>query len=70
MARVGNFSGPNFVFGAPLSIIHPKDNKFPLYEAALDRTHLTDEQKRELQDEIEELTGALILQQEWHGKQK
>lgn len=70
MARVGSFSGPSFVFGAPLSIVHPRDNKFPMYEPALERAHMTDEQRRELQQEIEDLTGALILQQEWHGKQK
>lgn len=29
MARSGQFSGPTFLFGAPLLSVHPIDNKFP-----------------------------------------
>jgi len=29
MARVGQFSGSSFMFGAPLLSVHPIDNKFP-----------------------------------------
>lgn len=65
MARIGSFLGPEEVYGRPLSVVHPKDNnvtKSRFHESLLDpKLKLTDERRRELQDEILELLAILKL---------
>lgn len=62
MARKGQFSKGYVSYGAPLSFIHPPDNVMPsqfvddLYDATLG---LTQEQREELQDRIDDLYGVL-----------
>lgn len=63
MARVGSFLGPTQVFGAPLSLVLPPDNNVSKsrYDPALQdpSLKLTDQQKSDLQDEIDQLYAAL-----------
>lgn len=62
MARRGSFTAPTEHFGAPLALVHPIDNKFPKYDPEVDALEgLTDEQKRKIQQKIDELFGALVL---------
>jgi hypothetical protein len=62
MARRGSFSKGYVEYGAPLSFVHPQDNVMPkpfvdeLYDPSLG---LTDEQREELQDRIDDLYGTL-----------
>jgi hypothetical protein len=60
VARVGDFFGAAEKFGFPLSVVHPTDNKFPQFDPQLDaQKGLSDKQKRELQDQINELFAVL-----------
>lgn len=65
MARTGQFAGASEQYAQPLSYIHPPDNDFSKsrYADQLNdpKLHLTEEQKRRLQEEIDQL---LALQQE------
>lgn len=71
MARMGTFGGPSEQYGLPLSFIHPKDNDFAkarFTPVLLDpRFDLTDKQKREIQEEIDELFSLLKLGREEVG---
>jgi ABC-type transporter Mla subunit MlaD len=62
MARKGEFSRGGVQYGAPLSFIHPTDNKMPpQWDPALDSVALglTEVQKQELQDRIDDLMATL-----------
>ena len=62
MARSGQFSKGGVPYGAPLSFIHPTDNQMPpQWDPALDDVNLalTELQKLELQDRIDDLTDTL-----------
>lgn len=65
MPRMGQFSGSTHVYGQPLSVIKPPDNRIPLYNADLLKysadMHLTVAQRDELQRQIEEMYGVLQL---------
>lgn len=62
MARRGSFTAPTEYFGAPLALVHPIDNIFPRYDPEVDALEgLTDEQKRDVQQKIDELFGTLVL---------
>lgn len=63
MARSGQFSGPSVPFGQTVGIVHPVDNNVLaskyhqiLTDASL---NLTEEQREELQREIDELLALL-----------
>ena len=64
MARIGAFAGSSEAYAQPLSYIQPIDNDFSKsrYADQLNdpRLHLTEEQKRRLQEEIDQL---LAIQQ-------
>lgn len=61
MTRVGSFSGPTFAFGVPLQTVHPIDNKFPQFDPEVEAlSSLTPEQKAKLQEEIENVFGAIV----------
>jgi hypothetical protein len=63
MARMGQFAGATEAYGLPLSFIHPKDNDFAkakFHPTLLDpRWKLTKKQRREMQAEIDDLTGTM-----------
>jgi hypothetical protein len=62
MARSGSFSKSTVSYGVPLSFAHPTDNAMPpQFDPALDdpSLKLTDIQKQELQDRIDDLYGVL-----------
>ena len=66
--RVGQFSGPTFEWTAPLSTVHPKDNVisgYQFHESIRNRTDLTDEQRRDLEDQIRELEAVLRIDRDW-----
>lgn len=66
--RVGQFSGPTFEWTAPLSSVHPKDNVISgsqYHESIRDRTDLTAEQMRDLEDQIRELEAVLRIDRDW-----
>lgn len=68
MARTGSFSGGTQDYGSPLSVTKPADNKpaSPYDEALLDPAlKLTDAQKRELQERIEELYAVMRGEREY-----
>lgn len=62
MARIGSFSQPTVVFGEAVNVVKPPDNQFPLFDPELmaDKT-LTDKQRNDLQQQIDELAAALTL---------
>ena len=71
MARMGTFAGATETYGDPVAFVHPVDNDFnkarfsdPLLDP---RLKLTDEQKRELQKEIDDLYFLLKLAQDKVG---
>ena len=67
MARVGSFSPPQFAPGAPLSIIHPVDNKVPVFDPEIEKLQgLTDEERVKLQDQIDQLTATLELARDFN----
>ena len=61
MVRIGSFAGPAVGFGLPLQIVHPIDNKFPMFEPEIEALNISVEEKWKLQMEAEQLTGALIV---------
>ena len=61
MTRIGSFAGPTVGFGLPLQIVHPIDNKFPMFEPEIEALNISVEEKQKLQIEAEQLTGALIV---------
>ena len=68
MARMGTFSGATETYGDPVAFVHPVDNDFnkarfsdPLLDP---RLKLTDEQRRELQKEIDDLFFLLKMAQD------
>lgn len=71
MARMGRFAGATEEYGVPLSFVHPVDNDFAkarFSEILLDPKYkLTDRQRRELQQQIDELTALLRLGREKVG---
>lgn len=71
MARTGSFAGPTEQYGLPLSFVHPKDNDFAkarFTPLLLDpRWDITQKQRREIQQEIDDLLGLLKLGREKSG---
>lgn len=69
--RVGQFSGPTFEWTAPLSSVHPLDNVISgsqFHELLRKRQieeGLTDEQMRDLEDQIRELEAVLRIDRDW-----
>lgn len=61
VARVGSFAGPSVAFGVPLQIVHPKDNRFPLFDPEIEALDISLEEKAKLQAEIENLSATLIV---------
>lgn len=63
MARAGQFTGGGQLFGQPMSVIHPPDNNVDAARYApelLDSSlKLTEKQREELQDRIDELYGVM-----------
>lgn len=69
--RVGQFSGPTFEWTAPLSTVHPVDNIISgsqWHESIRDRDDLTDEQLRDLEDQIRELEAVLRIDRDWKNE--
>lgn len=71
MARIGTFAGASEQYGLPLSFVHPKDNdmaKARFAPTLLDpRFDLTNKQRRDIQEEIDDLLGLLRLGREKAG---
>jgi len=66
MARSGAFSQPAFVFGAPISVIKPPDNRFPKYDPAIEAMKgVSEKDKRDLQQQIDELAATLGLARDY-----
>ena len=65
---MGTFAGATEAYGGPVSFVHPKDNDFEkarFNPAVLDpRWKMTDKQRRETQEEIDELYYFLKYGQE------
>ena len=62
MARSGSFSGGTFSYGEVLSVVAPPDNKFPQFDPEiLAEPGLTEEQRYDLQAQLDELAAALTL---------
>lgn len=61
MARIGQFSRSATSYGMPVGIIKPPDNVIPQYASELldPSLRLTDEERQELQDRIDELEAML-----------
>ena len=59
--RIGSFAGPTAGFGLPLQVVHPIDNKFPMFDPEIDALNISLAEKQKLQMEAEQLTGALIV---------
>ena len=68
---MGQFAGPSEQYGLPLSFIHPVDNDFlkgEIHPILLDpRWKLTKKQRREMQDEVDDVLGNLIAAREAAG---
>ena len=68
MARMGTFAGTSEQYGDPVSFVHPVDNDFAkarFSDPVLDpRMKLTDEQMRELQQQIDDLFHLLVMARE------
>jgi len=71
MARMGTFAGATEIYGDPVSFVHPKDNDFdkarfsnPLLDPRFD---MTDKQRREAQQKIDDLMYFLGLGREKAG---
>lgn len=71
MARMGQFAGALEAYGLPLSYIHPKDNdmaKAKFHPVLLDpRWKMTSKQRREAQQEIDDLVRLMQLGRERVG---
>jgi hypothetical protein len=72
-ARVGEFSGPTFEWTAPLNAVHPTDNIVSgsqfheMLRARQQAENLTDEQMRDLEDQIRELEAVLRIDRDWRN---
>lgn len=62
MARMGQFSGGTAAIGRSLSFVHPRDNDFEKgkYAPELLKMKLTDKQRDELQDRINDLYKTFL----------
>ena len=62
---MGQFLGPTEIYSTPVNLVHPPDNdvaKSRYHPSLLDpRYELTEEQQRELQDQIDELFAVLRI---------
>ena len=70
MARQGEFSGGSQPYGTPISVVKAPDNKpgSPYAPELSDATlKLTEEQKREIQRRIDELTAVIEGERDWYG---
>ncbi len=71
MARSGSFSGGGQLYGQPMAVIHPPDNNVDASRYApelLDPSmQLTEEQKEELQERIDELYGVMRGERDYFG---
>ena len=68
MARVGSFSAPQFMVGQPLSVIHPADNVIHQFDPEIESmTDLTEAQKVELRQQVDELAATLALARDFRG---
>lgn len=69
---MGQFSGGNKLYGAPLSIVHPPDNNVDAARYApelLDPSlKLKEKQREELQDRIDELYGVMRGERDYFGQ--
>lgn len=69
--RVGQFSGPTFEWTAPLSSVHPINNVISgsqFHETLRARQiaeGLTDEQMRDLEEQIRELEAVMRIERDW-----
>jgi hypothetical protein len=63
MARVGQFFGTTISFGEPLAIVHPPDNDVARaqFDEELWNEDLSLDVMQQLQDELNDLYGLLIL---------
>jgi hypothetical protein len=68
MVRIGSFAGPSVGFGLPLQVVHPIDNKFPMFDPEIDALDIPIEEKWKLQMEAEQLTGALVVGRDTEGE--
>lgn len=65
MARVGSFSPSTFIVGAPLQVIHPSDNKVPIFDPEIEALKgLSDKDRLDLQAQVDELSATLTLARE------
>jgi hypothetical protein len=71
---MGTFGGATESYGDPVAFVHPVDNDFNkarFSEPVLDpRMKLTDEQMRDLQQEIDDLNFTLQMAREKAGGQR
>ena len=69
--RVGQFSGPTFEWTAPINAVHPTDNIVSgsqfheMLRARQTAEGLTDEQMRDLEEQIRELEAVLRIDRDW-----
>lgn len=66
--RVGQFSGPTFEWTAPLSSVHPINNIISgsqFHELLNKETGLTEEEIRDLEDQIRELEAVMRIDRSW-----
>lgn len=65
MARRGSFIGPSEFYGAPLAVVSPLDGSFPQFDPEIEAlSGVSDEKKRELQAQLDELYATLLLGRE------
>ena len=67
MARSGSFSAPNFALGVPIGVVKPRDNRVPLYDAALSALHANQATTQDLQSEVDELAAAMTLARDYES---
>lgn len=53
--RMGTFSNPDFIFGTPVAVAKPKDNKMPLWDSALLALNLNNEDLADLQARVNDV---------------
>lgn len=63
MARTGQFFGTSLQFGEPLSVVHPPDNDVARaqFDEDLWAENLTLEEMYQLQQELNDLYGTMVL---------
>lgn len=73
MARMGSFSGGGTFYGAAMDVIHPPDNNVDAARYAPQLLSkglgLTERQREELQDQVQELYGVLRGERDYFGRQ-